>query len=108
MKIFFGDNEKVALKIGGKTVNVVEKQAIADYLMGKYDRGMVLANIQIDRMLIISFLPYLNAIAFEFPGYELKENQILLLFENSTLCKPSPTILEVESKFYKFLCEKLT
>ena len=106
MRIIIDENEKIALKIGCNIVKKISKQEIADYLMGKYDKGMPFNNNERDRMLIMSFLPYLHTIAFEYPGYELEENQILLLFESSSLCNPSPIVLEVENAFYKFLYEK--
>ena len=103
MKIFFKETEKVVLYRGCQIIKRLKKQSITDFLMGKYDKVKVDAEERMDRMMIMSFLPYLSAIGFEYPGYDLKKNQIIFWFESSSLCNPSPVILEVDDRFYEFL-----
>ena len=85
------------------------KNEIADYLMGKYDEGMIIYQNPInERSLLMSYLPFIESIGVNpFPQGEKKGNWILLKFESSSICNPSDTYVEVSDELYKFLSKNM-
>ena len=84
-----------------------KKQDIADYLMGKYDNGMIVCSTPVnERQLLMSYLPFIRTISFGGGNTVLDKNEIELLFESSSLSRPTPIVLEVSTQLYEFLYKR--
>lgn len=94
----------VTMRYDNYARSVKKKQEIADYLLGKKDQGMMIFKAPInERELLMSYLPFIHAIAFFDPEIKLEKYEIKLEFMKSSLASPSNVILQVSPELYYYL-----
>ena len=107
MKVFFDLKKVVVIAFSPFVSKTMEKQKVVEYLMSKSEEDS--ASSISEKMLLMAYLPFVRTIAVEkryLSMEDLKENQIELAFESSSLAKPSNVILEVSPGLYKFLSKR--
>ena len=109
MNVIFKDDATVLIRFAVNDIVTMKKQEIADYLLGKYDDGMVFYNSIInERQLLMSYLPFIHTIVINDYSNErkLEENEIKLIFERSSLANPSPITIGVSQELHDFLSKR--
>lgn len=112
MNVFFTSKETIMLSPDGYPADytMIPKQEIANYLLGKYDEGMVLymGTPINERALLMSYLPFVIAIGMEvaFPDEDVKGKCILLKIKSGLASAPMDVYVEVSDELYAFLAKK--
>ena len=109
MNVIFKDDATVLVRFAMNDIEKIKKQKIADYLLGKYDNGMIFYNSPInERQLLMSYLPFIHTIVINDYSNERKldENEIKLIFESSSLANPSPITISVSQELHDFLSQR--
>ena len=100
----FKFNEDDTILIAFDVYDYEEKYRIsfAEYLLGKYDKNLVLSNSQVnERQTLLSWLPFIDSIFIY--GETLDKNEIAIVFKSDII---DTIVMEVSDDLYSFLTQR--